>query len=273
MAYAVVASYAGASKTTVNIGGVNYDVYEFASLAGGSITFSQGGDVDHAIVAGGATGGRNTTGGGRAAGGGAGGVLDGTAPVAAGTFPIIVGPGAAAPASGGVGNSGSSSSALGLTAIGGGAGAASGGGTEPLVGGSGGGGGGANSGSASYRPAALGTPGQGHRGGDGGIGSNLRGGGGGGAGGPGANADNGSDVAFGGLPKLLTITGTDLWVAAGGSARNSSAPANWGGPGSGTRGWHSDAVMGRAPGAEAAFELFPLGNSGTSSLDSSCLSF
>jgi hypothetical protein len=35
----------------------------------------------------------------------------------------------------------------------------------------------------------------------------------------------------------------------------------------------SDAVMGRAPGAEAAFELFPLGNSGTSSLDSSCLSF
>jgi len=39
------------------------------------------------------------------------------------------------------------------------------------------------------------------------------------------------------------------------------------------RGPITDAVMGRAPGAEAAFELFPLGNSGTSSLDSSCLSF
>ena len=47
MAYAVVSSYTGAAKTTVNIGGTNYDVYTFSSLAGGSIDFSAAGDVDY----------------------------------------------------------------------------------------------------------------------------------------------------------------------------------------------------------------------------------
>jgi len=71
MAYAVVSGYTGtgATKTTVNIGGVDYDVYEIPN--GGSITFSTGGDVDVLAVGGG--GGSGGTGGGSATDGGAGG--------------------------------------------------------------------------------------------------------------------------------------------------------------------------------------------------------
>lgn len=59
--YAVVSSYSGAAKMTVNIGGTSYDIYTFSSPAGGSIELSPG-DVDYRIVASAATGGRNTTG-------------------------------------------------------------------------------------------------------------------------------------------------------------------------------------------------------------------
>lgn len=120
MAYAKVSSYPGASKTTVTINDVSYDLYEFGS--NGTVTFSQAGDVDYLIVGGGASGasGRYYSGG----GGGGGDVQQGTIHTTATTYGITVGAGGPAPARHDTqptaSHNGQDSVAFGITAYGGG---------------------------------------------------------------------------------------------------------------------------------------------------------
>ncbi|MFC3169207.1 glycine-rich domain-containing protein [Paracoccus fontiphilus] len=145
MPYAVVAAHSGASKTTVTIGGVSYDVYEFASVGGGSVEFAAAGDVDYLIVGGGGAGasGRYYAG----SGGGGGDVQQGVIAVPAAAHSIVVGAGGAgSPAhdtQAHAGMMGQNSAALGLTAYGGGRGGNLSAPT-PNVPGNGGGGYGAN---------------------------------------------------------------------------------------------------------------------------------
>ena len=178
MAYAVVSAYSGASKTTVTIGGVSYDVYQFASTAGGSIEFSAGGTVDVLIVGGGGPGGFEGFGGG---GGGSGGdVIAATVNASAGLANVLVGAGEVSVLRGP--KAGQPSAALGLTALGGGHGGQNG--IIPIDGGGG------NGRNESTTRLGIAHP-SGFKGGDGHRESSnppRAGGGGRGAGGNGGNA-------------------------------------------------------------------------------------
>lgn len=206
MVYAVVSSYSGASKTTVTINGVSYDVYQFASISGGSITFSSAGSVDALVVGGGGPGGFEGFGGG---GGGSGAdVISGIVNVPVGTATVTVGAGEVSvlrdP------KSGQPSSALGLTALGGGYG-----GQNGIIPVNGGGGNGRNE---STTTLGVAHP-SGFKGGDGYRESNnppRAGGGGRGAGGNGGNAAPYLE-GTGGLGITSSITGAAITYGRGGN--------------------------------------------------------
>lgn len=236
MSYAVVSSFSGASKTTVNIGGIDYDVYEFSSVGGGSITFSQPGDVDYLITGpGGGGGSGGFTGNG---GGSAGDVLVGATQVNTGNYPVAVG------ASGGPRNAGlGNSSFAGLTAILGGRGRDNGTGT--LQGG--GGLGGANN---SVTFAGASHP-SGFRGGDGflspGTQAQQIGGGGRGAGGDGGNANRTTLLPGDGGPGIVSdITGVSIEYGRGGGGGARQTKTGGGTPNGGFAGPGGD---GATPGS------------------------
>ncbi|RAP39425.1 hypothetical protein BYZ73_20645, partial [Rhodovulum viride] len=211
MAYAVIAGASGASKTTVPIGGTSWDVYIFASLAGGSLAIAQPGDVDYLIV--GAGGASSPTSYGASGGGSGGDVLAGTQAVPAGMLAITVGQGGTSSET--AATPGGASSALGLTARGGGIGGGFGGGAAILP--TDGGGGGARDADESLFGAAHPTS---YRGGDGTrvSGGRKHSGGGRGAGGNGGDAD--ADTAGAGGPGILSaITGLAVDYGAGGTGR------------------------------------------------------
>lgn len=232
MAYAVVSSYSGASKTTVTINGTSYDVYEFTSIAGGSIEFSAGGDVDALIVGGGGPGGFEGFGGG---GGGSGAdVIAATVNASAGLANVLVGAGEVSVLRGP--KSGQSSSAFGLTALGGGYG-----GQNGIIPVNGGGGNGRNE---STTTLGVAHP-SGFKGGDGyrESSNNPRAGGGGrGAGGNGANAVPYIE-GIGGPGITSTITGVSRVYGRGGDGghygNGSEFAIDGQNPGDGGQGAHS----------------------------------
>jgi hypothetical protein len=151
-------------------------VYTF--LASETFTLDSTTDVEYIIVGGGGGGGPDGGG-----GGGAGGVIVGSATLAAGSYPIVVGAGGIGGTGNGTpGTSGEASSAFGISALGGGRGSS----WSRNIGESGGSGGGngAQDGTVSKY---SGTTGQGNSGGGGGTGSAFGSGGGGGAGGVGGS--------------------------------------------------------------------------------------
>ena len=188
------------------------------------------------VVAGGGSGAASTYGSGVGAGsggGGAGGLLTGTATLLAGTtYSFVVGAGGAAVSSGtGAylnGNSGSNSTALGLTAIGGGYGGAY---IVSTPGGSGGSGGGA----ANNNAGGSGTSGQGNAGGAGSNSSPYWGGSGGGAGAAGVTGTAGGN-GVGGVGLANTITGSSVFYAGGGGATDITGTVRAGGNGGGGQG-------------------------------------
>lgn len=197
-----------------------------------------GSEIEYLVVGGGGGGGADMGG-----GGGGGGVLEGTAAVSVGSYPIVVGAGGLSSnraygsrynvASRGDG--GQSSSAFGVTALGGGGGAGvHDANSAPATGvnqgfASGGGSSGRNN---NY---ANGTSGQGNRGGS--TGGSWYAGGGGGAGGAGSNGRGGSG-AFGGTGKSSSIFGTTYWFGGGGGGSGYSQKAGDGGRGGGGGGGH-----------------------------------
>jgi len=227
--YAVVSSYTGANKKTVNIGGSFYDIYTFPTGTS-TITFSQAGQVDYLIVGGGGGGaGRTYTQGG---GGGAGGLLSGTTTVSTSSLSITVG-------SGGLGSDtsgtnfavdGENSSFNGLTAIGGGRGGSRA--SPPDEPGSGGSGGGSYNSGIGVRGA--GTPGQGF---DGGLSTTAsgKGAGGGGAGEQGGDTTTDAGGA-GGAGLYIDITGVSVGYAGGGGGAADSGPVGAASHGGGTGG-------------------------------------
>lgn len=157
------------------------------------------------VVAGGGGGGQSVFA--SAGGGGAGGLLTGTFFANVSTsYSIVVGSG------GGVGASGTNSSAFGVTAIGGGHG---GGNVQPPSGNFSGGNGGSGGGSAIDNSAGSGTAGQGFAGSLG-RGDPFQGGGGGGAGGA-------STRPNGGIGIQSSITGTATYYAGGGGGGGSNS--------------------------------------------------
>jgi hypothetical protein len=130
----------GAEHTTIDVGGVDYEVLQFKIVGSTDLVISGGAlyGAEYLIVAGGGTGGSSTSR--RNGGGGAGGVVARVgAAIAAGTYPVAVGAGGIVGA-----RAGQNSSALGITALGGGQGG--GVNTNGSAGGSGGGAGGQNGG-------------------------------------------------------------------------------------------------------------------------------
>ncbi|MBN2631559.1 MAG: hypothetical protein JXR75_13595 [Rhodobacteraceae bacterium] len=219
MPYAVVASYEGASKTTVAISGVDYDIYEFASLAGGSITFSSPGDVDYLIVgAGGASGSISY---GTSGGGSGGDVVQGVHTSEAGTYSVTVGEGGKAYATSTTGSatSGTDSAIFGLTAFGGGYGGGSNGSVffPPVNGG-----GGAARADTDDRLGAYHQTS--YKGGNArrtGTGANQKQGGGGrGAGGDGQSGSSTVLNPLGGVGLYSDITGVSLEYGRGGDGVN-----------------------------------------------------
>ena len=176
--------------------------------------------VSYLIVGGGGSGGGDLGG-----GGGAGGVLASTASVTSGTsYTITVGAGGAQTGttrgSNTVGNSGTSSTAFSLTAVGGGGGGAyantSGSISNGQSGGSGGGGSGYDA--PATGNGGSGTSGQGYAGGMAGLpASSYNAGGGGGAGGVGANSVTGNTGGgAGGVGVSSSISGSAVFYGGGG---------------------------------------------------------
>ena len=198
----VVDAVTNAIKLRSVSGGKTYDVYYFNTS--GSITFSDAGDVDALVVGGGGSGGTSVAG-----GGGAGQFIEQTIAVTATGYPITVGAGGIYPTATQVsGRSGSSTSALGLTAIGGGGGGAFQ--NKPaLAGGASGGGGGAYD-----NPGGVGIAGF-NGGSAAGASLNIQGGG-GGAGSVGSPGGISSGNGVGGDPLSSSITGDAIFYAAGG---------------------------------------------------------
>lgn len=183
--------------------------------------------ASYLIVAGGGSGAIGV-----GSGGGAGGLLSGTATLSFGTnYAVVVGAGGASVTSSSPtdGNSGSNSTALGLTAIGGGRGSQN---KTGISGGSGGGGGSTLSGVANA--GGAGTSGQGNAGGAGwaSTGSPFGTGGGGGAGAVGQSAVSNSQSGAGGAGSASSITGSSVTYAGGGGGGIASG-AGFGAGGSG----------------------------------------
>ncbi|RAP39385.1 hypothetical protein BYZ73_20805, partial [Rhodovulum viride] len=254
MAYAVISAFSGtgATKTTVNIAGSSFDIYECPFDA--QIEVGTAGDIDYAIIgAGGASSPANYN----ASGGGSGGdVLIGTMAVSAGTLAITVGLGGTSTTS--AATSGGDTSALGLTALGGGIGAGFGGGAAILP--TDGGGAGPRDDGDTLLGAAHPTS---YRGGNGYrvSGGRKHSGGGRGAGGNGGDAD--ADTAGAGGPGIVSdITGLSVEYGAGGTGRiwdlNVNIPTNPETPtipGHGGPGVTSRAYLAGSPGANGVVVL------------------
>ena len=196
-----------ASPVPTSLGGYRTHTYTTTGTSG--FTPAHSGLVEVLVVAGGGQGGNIT-------GGGAGGLIYNTAyPVISGKqYAVTVGAGGSTSPGSNAGQNGSNSVFGLLTAIGGGGGAGSGSGYSGFAGGSGGGGGGDNGTNGSAGGAVL-T--QGNPGGTSlTTGTNFGGGGGGGAGGPGNNAFTTNVAGYGGSGRLIDISGTPTWYAAGG---------------------------------------------------------
>lgn len=225
--------------------GLGYRVYSFTGTGtGGTIQFTESGNIEYLVVGGGGGGGMDMGG-----GGGAGGYLAGTATVTAGaTYTITVGAGGrGGPEPGTFGQNffhqfgqsaqnGSNSSIVGtginLVAQGGGFGGSSYYDYAPNSGNgnSGGSGGGASGYSnGGFRSGANGTAGQGNRGGRGGP--QYYSGGGGGAGGIGTDSTSRPN---GGVGIRNTILGTAyFWAGGGGGSAYSDSTGGDGGNGGG----------------------------------------
>jgi len=197
----VAYTYYRLNVTAVGGGGANtVSLTEFILYSMPALAVTDGGDVEYLVVAaGGDAGGDYDIG-----GGGAGGMLTGSVTLAAGTYPVFVGPG-----------SGRDSIFSTLRAIGGGQGSSA----SPGSGAAGGSGGGSVRGPNSSPPGYVGgagTFGQGNKGGDGYSSGFWTGAGGGGAGGPGVDA-NGVDYISAGGPGLTnSISVSPVTYAAGG---------------------------------------------------------
>jgi hypothetical protein len=244
-----------------------YKVHAFTST--GSSTFSVSslgsiapGEVEYLIVGGGGGGGAHCGG-----GGGAGGFLTGTATVATGSLPIVVGAGGARGGTDTRGNNGSNSTALGLTAFGGGGGGtiADGGIGNGNPGGSGGGAGG---GQGITNTGGAGTAGQGFRGGNSGPRqgqNNVSGAGGGGAGGSTQDRSVSHDpTKINGGPGLpSSIMGPTFWFAGGGgSGTYQAVDAGDGGRGGGGGGSSARGLTGLGN-QEDTFGVSPTANGTT----------
>lgn len=183
------------------------------------------------IVAGGGSGGGSTGG-----GGGAGGVVElSSLSLTEGSYPVVVGAGAAPAGNKAVGKDGGDSSFNGTTAIGGGGGGYSASSTVYAAGRSGGSGGGGQRYGGTANPGA-GTAGQGYAGGSltgAGTGSTT---GGGGAGGVGLNTAVTNAGGAGGPGKLSTITGEPVYYGGGGGAGGNAGTSGPGGIGGGGAG-------------------------------------
>lgn len=220
--YAVVSSYTNAVLTTVNIEGLDYDIYTFNE--NGTIEFASAGNVDFIMVAGGGASG-DAIPGYASAGAGAGGFLPsgggiGVFEATASEYSIGVGLGGTGMDGSFRGNSGQNSSITGDNSpgpvIGGGGGAGVGSGSvDDETGRNGGSGGGGGTGFHNA-PGGTGTAGQGNNGAPGNT-DNLIAGGGGGAGGAGSGITGGAGVES-------AITGTALIYAAGGDGAVPGAP-------------------------------------------------
>ena len=225
-----------ASVGTSSTGGsitnaAGFRIHTFTSA--GTFVPSKTGVLDVLVIAGGGGGA------GLGGGGGAGGyVYCAGVPVIAGTsYPVAIGTGGTGPTAHGPAAPNGNPSTFGgstpveITTIGGGGGWGYNGGTSP-PGGSGGGGPGYGQGSETFRPAAAGTPGQGHPGGFGAHfngtpnGTHYGGGGGGGAGTQGYNRGGRYQQARGGEGMASSITGTTVYRAGGGAggAHNTNVP-------------------------------------------------
>lgn len=222
--------------------GAMYKVHLFESS--GTLTVTQGGDMEYLIVAGGGGGGMDMGG-----GGGGGGVIMGSAAINSSQTITVGAGGYGAPSGGGGyrtdgagpqpnshhftinGTNGGNSSAFGFTAIGGGYG-----GTGPRThtlggipgaGGSGGGASGYNNGNGTPVAGGAGTVGQGFDGGA--MGTNYYSGGGGGAAGPGIG---GNSQPNGGPGLASNILGLSYHYGGGGGGASYSL-TNGGNGGSG----------------------------------------
>jgi hypothetical protein len=256
--FSPTAATGGTSTSDITIpGGRSYRVHRFTTVGTSNFVVSAVGsdsNIQYLIVGGGGSGGSYVGG-----GGGAGGVLTGTRTLTSGTFPVVVGNGAAGVGSLSVsqvivGNTGGPSSVFGLTAAGGGGGGvyADGAGTS---GGSGGGAGGFQSGTGSGGAAS--PAGQGNVGGNTGLGQGrprgfTGGGGGGGAGTAGGiSIDSLNQGGDGGQGISTTITGTTLFFGGGGGGGNfadGSRPGNGGAGGGGGGGSNSRGTFGAGGG-------------------------
>ena len=216
-------------------GGFKHHVFK----SSGTLTVTQGGDVEYLVVAGGGGGGSayHAAGG----GGGAGGLNSTTATVSAQEYVITIGGGGSggisANGSGGQGSDGSTSSFGSLdSATGGG-----GGGSGNLNSGSGGvangrnGGSGGGAGGRAGTTGGTGTSGQGNNGGNR-RSDNSGGGGGAGAAGGDAGASTGGAAGAGSSVFGSTYAAGGTGVLVGGSAEPAGAAntGNGGGPGAGT---------------------------------------
>jgi len=263
----VVAAYIIATGGTITCCG-DYKIHTFTSP--GTFTVTQGSGalatVDYRIVAGGGAGGA-VSGGGGAGGGHRTNYPSGCSgiPVTTQGYPITVGAGGTAQASN-FGNSGSDSSALGITSTGGGGGGGGNDGPAPgdntgRSGGSGGGGGGAGPDGSGANPGGSGntppvSPPQGNNGGPSAPSpaSNTRhGGGGGGAGATGGTSPTPNKGGNGGNGLANSITGSPVTYAGGGGGGSRSPGFGPSGPrasgGSGGGGYGGGGPDGGANGA------------------------
>ena len=232
----IYAEYPITGGTVTEFGG--YKIHTFDSSDNLTVNVSK--DIEYLIVAGGGAGGWDVGG-----GGGAGGLLSGSETIAnPGTYPIVIGAGAAYITSNSERNSGSNSSFRSLTAIGGGAGGNWCNGAAAQNGLSGGSGGGAGGWQQASSLPGSGTSGQGYAGGTRtASGSGWTGTGGGGAGGSGSTNVNSSPSSVSGGPGVSSsISGTSITYASGGKgggdtwtgASNGSINTGNGGDGAGT---------------------------------------
>ncbi len=183
------------------------------------------------VVAGGGGGGGSTGG-----GGGGGGVIETNYfALSPGSYPVVVGAGAAVSGNRAIGKDGGNSSFNGVTATGGGGGAFSSDAPAGGAGRPGGSGGGGQIYYGSYAPGA-GIAGQGYAGGTiVGAGAQSTTGG-GGSGGVGQSTSTAGGGGNGGPGKLSTITGEALYYGGGGGGAGAGSTAGLGGIGGGGNG-------------------------------------
>jgi len=213
-------------------------VVEFKNVGSTTWTVPSGvTSVTYLIVAGGGGGGGGTASEHGGGGGGAGGLLTGTLGVSSGNVSVVVGGGGTGGSLDNRGSNGGNSSLAGtVTSIGGGGGASYFNSGNPQTGGSGGGG--ASSATLSQRTGAVGTAGQGNKGGDvtrtGTDGRHGAGGGGAGALGESTTASGviTTSAGAGGAGLSSTITGTSRTYAGGGGG-GSGGTGGAGGGGTG----------------------------------------